>query len=141
MPLSGEDVPKDEEILDAIERMGQLAREELIEAKDAFATRHVEGARNLVVQDAGIGRLNRAFFDRAVEIGVDVHAREWALFMILVARSLERIGDNAVDMAEQTVFIVTVCSASSRTHRTTYRHLHSSFAALQRASDPALDPA
>ena len=103
----GEEVPKDKEILDAIERMGQLAREELIEAKEAFATRHVKRAENLVVQDAGIGRLNRAIFNRAVEIGDDVDAREWAMFMILVARALERIGDNSVDIAEQTVFIVT----------------------------------
>ena len=33
--------------------------------------------------------------------------REWAMFMILVARCLERIGDNTVDIAEQTVFVVT----------------------------------
>jgi phosphate transport system protein len=33
--------------------------------------------------------------------------REWAMFMILVARALERIGDNAVAIAEQTVFVVT----------------------------------
>ena len=29
------------------------------------------------------------------------------MFMILVARCLERIGDNTVDIAEQTVFVVT----------------------------------
>ena len=107
VPLSVEEVPKDKQILDAIERMGQLAREELIEAKQAFATRDVGRARSLLVQDAGIGRLNRALFNRAVEIGDDVDAREWAMFMILVARALERIGDNAVDIAEQTVFVVT----------------------------------
>ena len=33
--------------------------------------------------------------------------REWAMFMILVARCLERIGDNSVDIAEQVVFVVT----------------------------------
>ena len=29
------------------------------------------------------------------------------MFMVLVARCLERIGDNTVDIAEQTVFVVT----------------------------------
>jgi phosphate transport system protein len=29
------------------------------------------------------------------------------MFMILVARCLERVGDNTVDIAEQTVFVVT----------------------------------
>jgi phosphate transport system protein len=33
--------------------------------------------------------------------------REWGMFMILVARCLERIGDNTVDIAEQVVFVVT----------------------------------
>ena len=28
------------------------------------------------------------------------------MFMVLVARCLERIGDNTVDIAEQTVFVV-----------------------------------
>jgi phosphate transport system protein len=29
------------------------------------------------------------------------------MFMILVARALERVGDNTVDIAEQVVFVVT----------------------------------
>jgi phosphate transport system protein len=29
------------------------------------------------------------------------------MFMVLVARSLERIGDNSIDIAEQVVFVVT----------------------------------
>jgi phosphate transport system protein len=107
VPLSGEEAWKDKEILDAIERMGQLARRQLTEAKEAFEARDVALAKDLVAQDAGIGRLNRQIFNRAVEIGDDIDAREWAMFMILVARALERIADNAVDIAEQTVFVVT----------------------------------
>jgi phosphate transport system protein len=42
-----------------------------------------------------------------VEVGDDLEVREWAMFMILVARCLERIGDNTVDIAEQVVFVVT----------------------------------
>ncbi|MGN6872881.1 MAG: PhoU domain-containing protein, partial [Solirubrobacteraceae bacterium] len=41
------------------------------------------------------------------EVGDNLDLREWAMFMILVARCLERIGDNTVDIAEQTVFVVT----------------------------------
>ena len=33
--------------------------------------------------------------------------REWAMTMMLVARALERIGDNAVDIGEQVAFVVT----------------------------------
>ena len=107
VPLSGYEAPKDKDILDAIERMGQLARSQVYAAKHAFAGRHTELAEDLVRQDTEINRLNRAIFKRAVEIGDDLELREWAMFMILVARCLERIGDNTVDIAEQTVFVVT----------------------------------
>src|SRR5207237_7846670 len=106
-PLSGYEAPKDKDILDAIERMGNLARSQVSQAKDAFATRNVDLARDLVRQDAEINRLNRDIFKRAVDAGDDLDVREWAMFMILVARCLERIGDNTVDIAEQVVFVVT----------------------------------
>jgi phosphate transport system protein len=107
VPLSGHEPPKDKDILDAIERMGQLARSLVSQAHDAFQSRNVELAQSLVSQDAEINRLNREIFKRAVEVGDDLEVREWAMFMILVARCLERIGDNAVDIAEQVVFVVT----------------------------------
>jgi phosphate transport system protein len=107
VPLSGHEAPKDKDLLDAIERMGQLAHSQVSQAKDAFAGRNVDLAQDLVRQDEEINRLNREIFRRAVDIGDDVELREWAMFMILVARCLERIGDNTVDIAEQTVFVVT----------------------------------
>jgi phosphate transport system protein len=107
VPLSGCLTAQDRQLLEAVERMGILARDQLTEAKDAFKTRHVSLARDLVGQSARLGRLNREIFNRAVEIGDDIDAREWAMFMILVARALERIGDNAVEIAKQTIFIVT----------------------------------
>src|SRR5262249_40166169 len=106
-PLSGYESPKDKDILDAIERMGQLARTQVAEIRDAFATRNVELARDLVRQDSEINKLNRTIFRRAVEVGDNLEMREWAMFMVLVARCLERIGDNTVDIAEQVVFVVT----------------------------------
>ncbi|MBV8219380.1 MAG: phosphate signaling complex protein PhoU [Solirubrobacterales bacterium] len=107
VPLSGYETPKDKDILDAIERMGRLARSQVSQAKQAFAGRNVELAQDLVRQDTEINRLNREIFRRAVEIGDNLDLREWAMFMILVARCLERVGDNTVDIAEQTVFVVT----------------------------------
>src|ERR1700742_193533 len=107
VPLSGHEAPKDKDLLDAIERMGQLAHSQVSQAKDAFAGRNVDLAQDLVRQDEEINRLNRDIFRRAVDIGDDPELREWAMFMILVARCLERVGDNTVDIAEQTVFVVT----------------------------------
>ncbi len=107
VPLSGYESPKDQEIMSSIERMGQLALAQVVQAKQAFATRDVELARDLAVQDAEINRLNREIFRRAVEIGDELELREWSMLMILVARCVERIGDNTVDIAEQVVFVVT----------------------------------
>lgn len=107
VPLSGHECPKDKDILDLIERMGRLAHSQVVQAKEAFASRNVEFARDLVRQDIEINRLNRQIFQRAVDVGDDMELREWAMFMVLVARCLERVGDNTVDIAEQTVFVVT----------------------------------
>jgi phosphate transport system protein len=107
VPLSGYESPKDKDILDSIERMGQLARSQVSQAREALRSRNVELAQDLARQDAEINRLNRAIFRRAVDIGDDLDMREWGMYMILVARCLERIGDNTVDIAEQVVFVVT----------------------------------
>ncbi|MGH2916404.1 MAG: phosphate signaling complex protein PhoU [Solirubrobacteraceae bacterium] len=107
VPLSGHDAPKDQEILGSIERMGRLARAQVLQSKEALRSRRVELARDLVRQDAEVNRLNREIFRRAVEIGDDAELREWGMFMILVARCLERIGDNTIEIAEQVVFVVT----------------------------------
>ena len=42
-----------------------------------------------------------------MEIGTDEDRREWAMHMMLMARALERIGDNAVDVGEQVAFVET----------------------------------
>ena len=107
VPLSGYEAPKDQTILELIERMGLAVRQEVLETRDALQTRHVSLARDLLRQDAEVNRLNRDIFQRAVEVGDDPELREWAMFMVLVARCLERIGDNAVGIAEQTLFVVT----------------------------------
>src|ERR1019366_2040456 len=68
VPLSGYEAPKDKDILDALERMGQLARSQVAEAKESFATRNVDLARDLLRQDSEINRLNRKIFRRAEQV-------------------------------------------------------------------------
>jgi phosphate transport system protein len=107
MPLVGHEPPADAELLEKIFKMGRLARSEVAQAKQAFTLRDVALAQDLVRQDEEINGLNREVFRRAVEIGTDEDTREWAMTMMLVARALERIGDNAVDVGEQVAFVVT----------------------------------
>jgi phosphate transport system protein len=107
IPLSGHDPPVDERIVARIDRMGQLVRSLVSQCKQAFARRDAALAEDLVRQDDEVDRLNRECFALALEIGDDPDRREWASYMIMVARSLERIGDNAVDIGEQAAFVVT----------------------------------
>jgi phosphate transport system protein len=107
IPLSGTEPPVHTELLDALAKMGAFARSEVVQAKAAFAGRDASLAEDLVRQDREINRLNREIFRTAIEIGDDPDRREWAMHMTLVARALERIGDNAVDIGEQVAFVVT----------------------------------
>ena len=107
VPLAGHEPPADAEMLANIGRMGELGLSLVVQSKQAFERRDVGLAQDLVRQDDEIDALNRACFHRALAIGDDPDLREWAMHMMLVARCLERIGDNAVDIGEQCAFVVT----------------------------------
>jgi phosphate transport system protein len=107
VPLVGRMPPADERMLRDIFTMGTQVRSLVTQVKQAFANRDVDLARDLVRQDDVVDNLNKECFRIAIEIGDDTDRREWAMTMILVARALERIGDNAVDIGEQVAFVVT----------------------------------
>jgi len=107
IPLTGNEPPADEEMVQLILSMGRQARTLISQSKRAFEERNVEMARDLVQQDDVVDNLNRDCFRLALEIGDDPDRREWAMTMLLAARAIERIGDNAVDIGEQVAFVVT----------------------------------
>jgi phosphate transport system protein len=107
IPLTGNEAPVHDEMVDRVVLMGKQGRSMLSQAKKAFEARDVELARDLVRQDDLIDNLNKECFQIAVQVGEDADVREWAMTMMLVARALERIGDNAVDIGEQVAFVVT----------------------------------
>ena len=107
VPLDGHEPPADQQMLDYIQSMGLQARQQVVQCGQAFERRDVLMAQDLVRQDDEIDRLNRAVFHHALELGDDPDQREWAMLMMLVGRCIERVGDNAVDIGEQTAFVVT----------------------------------
>jgi phosphate transport system protein len=107
IPMTGHEPPADDEMVGLILRMGRQARSLISQAKHAFEERDVEMARDLVRQDDVVDDLNRECFQLALEIGEDADRREWAMTMLLAARAIERIADNAVDIGEQVAFVVT----------------------------------
>jgi phosphate transport system protein len=97
----------DETLIEGFREMGLRAEEMLVVAIDSFAARDVEGAQRLVDLDELIDRANRRVVGHLLELGSDPATREWGLRMILVSRALERIGDHAVDIGEQTAYLIT----------------------------------
>jgi phosphate transport system protein len=97
----------DAELVEAFDEMGSRGEEMLRVAMTSFAERDVAGAETLVDLDELIDRANRRLVTHVLELGNDAERREWGVRMIIVSRCLERIGDHAVDIGEQTAYLVT----------------------------------
>jgi phosphate transport system protein len=100
------DVEPDEELVRGFDEMGSRADEMIRIALRSFAERDAERAETLVHLDELIDRSNRRVVQRVLSLGGDPDRREWGLRMIIVSRCLERIGDHAVDIGEQTAYLV-----------------------------------
>jgi phosphate transport system protein len=100
------DVEGDPMLLQSLQEMGERAEEMIRVALDSFSNRDLAGAESLVDLDELIDRSNRRFVERVVEVVGEPGMREWVLRMVIVSRTLERIGDHAVDIGEQTAFLV-----------------------------------
>jgi phosphate transport system protein len=92
-------------LTERIVEMGRTAGSLALESGRAFTRRDVEAAKALCKADDEIDELNRAVFQTAVALAGDPEAREWAMRMTQVARAIERIGDNAVDIGEEMAFV------------------------------------
>ncbi len=101
------DEKPDEGLVQAFEEMGQRAEQMIRIALDSFQRRDLSGASSLVDLDELIDRANRRAVERVLDFADDQSKREWGLRMSIVSRCLERIGDHAVDIGEQTAFLIT----------------------------------
>ena len=101
------DLPADDFLLDGFKEMGERAEQMIRVAMRSLEERDRIAAESLLELDELIDRANRRVVNRLLEVGHDLERREWGLRMILVSRSLERIGDHAVDIGEQTAYLVT----------------------------------
>jgi phosphate transport system protein len=96
----------DPTLLEAFEEMGARAEEMIRVALDSFAARDMAAAESLVELDELIDRGNRRVVQHLLSLGTEPAHHEWGLRMIVVSRCLERIGDHAVDIGEQTAYLV-----------------------------------
>jgi phosphate transport system protein len=102
--LAGRPAPP--EVRGTLTEMGGRAREVVTAALACFADHDAAAAERLPALDEAVDRLNDRVFaqlkqaDGSGELG-------WACQVVLLARFLERLGDQAVDVGEQVCFIVT----------------------------------
>jgi phosphate transport system protein len=101
------DVEPDPALVEVLAEMGERAEEMTRVALDSFDRRDLASAESLVELDELIDRANRRFVERLVDVMADPVMREWGLRMVVVARTIERIGDRAVDIGEQTAYLLT----------------------------------
>jgi phosphate transport system protein len=94
-------------VVESLVDMGERCQEMVEVALDSFASRDAESARTLNELDELVDRANRQVFQHVLGYASEPEALEWGMRQITVARCFERIGDNAVDIGEQTVFLVT----------------------------------
>jgi phosphate transport system protein len=100
--------PYSEDIVREIAEMGRQAARMLEMSIESFAQRNLEKALSLQEMDHSIDRLNRSLFKRVARSFIgDEEEVEWGSRMVLVSRQLERMGDHAVDIAEQVAFMIT----------------------------------
>jgi phosphate transport system protein len=90
-----------------IPRMAEVAAGMLKDSLHAFVNRDVARARGVLVRDDELDELKRRITVELAEyMSRDPSTVARALGLILVARNLERIGDHATNIAENTIFVV-----------------------------------
>ncbi len=100
--------PFSEEIVQEIVEMGKQGGRMLERVIEAFSERDLQKALSLTEMDQTINRLNRNLFKQcAKQFSGSEEDVEWGTRMVLASRQLERMGDHAVDIAEQVAFMIT----------------------------------
>ncbi|MDP9341406.1 MAG: phosphate signaling complex protein PhoU [Actinomycetota bacterium] len=105
--LLTQDLPTDSTILSHLQEMSDIVCRMLRTAIDSFVRRDLELCLRLPEMDDPVDLLNRGMYLQVLRLAGHPAALEWGIQMNVVARQLERVGDNAVDIAEQVGFLLT----------------------------------
>jgi phosphate transport system protein len=101
------DLPADDVILSHLKEMSDRVRAMVRTAIQAFEDRDLEMASRLPEMDDPVDLLNRGMYAEVVRLSPNPAQLEWGILMTVVARHLERVGDNAVDLGAQVAFLLT----------------------------------
>jgi phosphate transport system protein len=104
---SVDSLPTSPIILSHIQEMGDVVRPMIRTALEAFAKRDLNLCLRLPEMDDPVDRLNLGMYKEVAALADDPPLLNWGLRMLLIARQLERVGDNCVDIGEQVGFLLT----------------------------------
>ncbi|SMB99091.1 phosphate transport system protein [Thermanaeromonas toyohensis ToBE] len=98
-----------------IPRMSQLAQGMLRKSLEAFVTRKIETAKEVIASDDEVDRLFENLYEELVDyMKKGAQYVDQASYLALVARYLERVADHAVNIAEMVIFRETGVRRPSR---------------------------
>jgi phosphate transport system protein len=100
-------LPTNKTIVSHLLEMGDVVRGMVRTAMESFARRDLDLALSLPSLDEPVDRLNRGMYREVAGCAGDAELLDWAVRMMVVSRQLERVGDQAVDIAEQVAFLLT----------------------------------
>ena len=101
------ELPGNQTILTHLREMADVVRPMIRTSLEAFARRDLALAQALPAMDDPVDRLNRNMYREVAGCAGEPEMLEWAIRMMVVSRQLERVGDHAVDIAEQVAFLLT----------------------------------
>jgi phosphate transport system protein len=101
------ELPTSQVILSHLAEMGDIVSRMTRTAIEAFERRDLELCLKLPEMDDPVDLLNRGMYLEVVKLADDPALLEWGIQMNVIARQLERVGDNAVDIGEQVSFLLT----------------------------------
>jgi phosphate transport system protein len=101
------DLPTDAVILSQLGEMSDRVRSMIRVGIQAFEHRDLALALQLPDMDDPVDLLNRNMYEEVVRLAPDPAQLKWGILMNVVARHLERVGDNAVNLGAQVGFLLT----------------------------------
>jgi len=92
----------------SVERMGRIAAAHLKQVLDAYATRDVQTAVSVWIQDEDIdAHYNSLFRELLTYMMEDARTISSCAHLLFIAKNIERIGDHSTNVAEYIHFLVT----------------------------------
>ncbi len=89
-------------------RMAQIDKEMLIESLNAFKTRDIAKAREVIKKDNLVDKLNEQIFRELLTYMIDEpRIIKRAIYLTWVSHNLERIADRITNICERIIFLVT----------------------------------